>query len=314
MKSLFQQQFETIVIGGGFAGSAAAWSAAGEEKTLLLSSSLDTIAHPAWGPCLAPLQSLEKTPAGASFRERVLQPALLGEISTCAGPLVLFDTFALRRRWQAELESLQRLAIYQDTAEALERSNDTWRVRTRWGSVFTAKRVILALGTFLGGRCQTGRDTKPGGRPGEIGAENLRESLEALGAVFVPSVREAAPTITAASIDLKHFSPLSPPGGPVRAFESAQADDRRIILAPLTRAALEFYPYGAGADRSMVDETTLRETRGLKEAKIVTPGFKVEYLKVLRAPNDLCFVGAIVEANDYVSAIVGGLAAGAKRE
>ncbi len=312
MKSLFQQQFETIVIGGGFAGSAAAWSAAGEEKTLLLSSSLDTVAHLAWGPCLAPLKSLEKTPVGARFSQRVLQPALLGEVSSFAGPLVLFDTFALRRRWQAELESLQHLAIYQDTAEALERSNGRWRVSTRWGSIFTAKRVILALGTFLEGRYRTGRDTKPGGRPGEMGAENLRESLEALGAVFVPGVREAAPTIMTASIDLKHFLPLSPPGGPVRAYESARTDSQRVVLAPITRAALELYPYGAEGDRAIVDETAMRKARGLREAMIVTPGFKVEYLEAASAPKDLCFVGTLAGTNDYVSAIVSGLAAGVR--
>lgn len=150
MKSLFEQPFETIVIGGGFAGSAAAWTAAPEGKTLLLSSSLDTIAYPARGPCLAPLKALEETRAGGGFNENVLRPALLGEISLSGGPLALFDTFVLQRRWQTALEGLEGLAIYQDTAEGLERSNGLWRVRTRWGAIFMAERLVLALGTFLG--------------------------------------------------------------------------------------------------------------------------------------------------------------------
>ena len=312
MKSLFQQRFETIVIGGGFAGSAAAWEAAIEGKTLLLSSSLDTIASSAWGPSLAPLQALEETPAGVRFSEKVLRPALLGEISSSTGPLVLFDTFALRRRWQAALEELERLAVYEDTVEALGQSNGTWRVNTRWGSVFTAERIILAVGTFLEGRCRTGRDTKPGGRPGEIGAERLRESLEALGVVFMPARREAAPTIMAASIDLESLSPLSLPGGPIRAYESAQADGRQIILAPMTRAALELYACGTRANGSTIDETVLRAARGLRDVEIVTPGFTVEYLKVSRAPKGLGFAGAIFGANDYVSAIISGLAAGTR--
>ncbi len=263
---------------------------------------------------MAPLQSLEKTPAGARFSEKVLRPALLGEMLSAAGPLALFDTFALRRRWQAELEGLERLAIYQDTVEALQRSNGRWRVNARWGSVFTAERVILAVGTFLEGRCRIGRDTKPGGRPGEMGAERLQESLETLGAVFVPARREAASTVMAASIDLEGLSPLSLPAGPVRAYETAQADGRRIILAPMTRAALELYPCGARADGAIIDETALRAIRGLKDAEIVTPGFKVEYLKASRTPNDLGFAGAIAGANDYISAIVSGLAAGARDE
>ena len=263
---------------------------------------------------MAPLKLLEKTPAGACFSRKVIRPALLGEISMPAGPLALFDTFALRRRWQAELEGLERLAFYQDTAEIVERSNGGWRVKTQWDAVFRAERIILSIGTFLGGRCRTGRGTKPGGRPGETGAERLRESLETLGAVFMPAQREAAPTVVSASIDLEGLSPLSPPGGPIRAYELAQADGRRITLAPMTRAALELYPCGTRANGHIIDEATLRAARGLEDAEIVTPGFKVEYLKVSRAPNDLGFAGAIAGATDYVSAIVSGLAAGARNE
>ncbi len=314
MKSIFQQSFETVVIGGGFAGSAAAWVAAREGKTLLLSSSLDALAFSAWGPRVVSRQSLEKTKAGRSFYERVLHPSFLGEISLPEGQLALFDTVALRRQWQAELEGLEGLALYQDTAESIERSTDLWQIKTRWGSTFLSKRVILALGTFLGARYRVGGVSKLGGRPGETGAEHLQESLEALGVTFAPARRAAAPTLMAESVDTERLVPLSPPDGPVRAYESSWADGERVFLAPMTRAALELYPLGAKTTTRAIDESNLREARGLSQAQVVTPGFEVEYLKVSSAPKDLGFAGAIDGTNDYVSAISSGFVAGAGQE
>ena len=64
---------------------------------------------------------------------------------------------------------------------SIEKDGDVWRVITRLGAVYNCKAVILATGTFLGGRIFVGEVNYSSGPDGQFPANMLSESLKKLG-------------------------------------------------------------------------------------------------------------------------------------
>ncbi len=254
--SLFTEEYMTAIIGGGGAGVAAALAASRRAPTLLVTSSLDTMGLSAWGPVIAARQSLDA---------EVAAPAILGVLLAGAEQLVRVDTATLQRRRKDALEAQEQLVIYQDTVENLEEHSSGWRIKTKWGASFKAKQVVLAVGTFLGGRWLSGEDSGSGGRPGEAGSERLAEAVLKLGVRVQAAHRNASPV-------LRHQSWLDP-------YLAGSRGDTELVLVPMRRRGVELYAYMADYRRSP-DEEQIRQITGRERLPIIVPGFSVKYLEL----------------------------------
>ncbi len=79
------------------------------------------------------------------------------------------------------LETCENLELRQAEVVSLETVEGLWKLTTRLGAVFTAKAVILATGTFLGGKIFVGDVSYESGPDGMFPAAFLPDSLHKLG-------------------------------------------------------------------------------------------------------------------------------------
>src|SRR3546814_4714101 len=96
------------------------------------------------------------------------------------GPRSQADLTLYRHAIQALLAAEPGIAVIAGEAAALTLSSDGSRVEGLVlgdGSALTAGAVVLATGTFLGGRMFRGEERMEGGRIGEAGAHRLAQQL-----------------------------------------------------------------------------------------------------------------------------------------
>ncbi len=79
------------------------------------------------------------------------------------------------------LETAQNLSLYQAEVTEIEKGEDGYLVVTRLGAVYEAKAVIIATGTFLGGKVYIGEVSYASGPDGLFPAAFLTDSLLKLG-------------------------------------------------------------------------------------------------------------------------------------
>jgi tRNA uridine 5-carboxymethylaminomethyl modification enzyme len=207
------REFEVIVIGGGHAGCEAALGAARiGARTLLLSGNLDTIG---WMPCNPSIGGPAK---GQLVRE---VDALGGEMARCIdctflharwlnesrGPAVRAlraqaDKRAYSQRMKATLEACDGLALYQGLVVDLivDRARVAG-VRLASGAELHTRQVVIATGTFLGGKLFAGEKGAPGGRAGEAPAIGLGAGLQRLGFAMGRLKTGTPPRVHCDSID-----------------------------------------------------------------------------------------------------------------
>jgi len=192
------------VIGGGHAGCEAALAASRlGVPTFLWTLNLDQIANMPCNP------SIGGTAKGHLVREI---DALGGEMGKVADATFIQSRMlgmskgaavhslrvqADRRRYSEEmkrrLESQENLYICQGEIVKINYENLLWKLETRMGEVFEYDAVILATGTFLGGKIIVGDSAYCGGPDGSLAATELSNSLKVLG------------------LDIKRFKTGTPP-------------------------------------------------------------------------------------------------------
>ena len=184
--------YDVAIIGGGHAGIEAALSAARLGcKTIMFTITLDWVGNMPCNP------SIGGTAKGHLVREI---DALGGEMGKAAdattlqsrmlnrgkGPAVYSLRAQIDRRdysayMKHTIEKQENLDVKQAEIVSLERENDIWHLVTNLGADFSAKAVVIATGTFLGGRIYVGEVNYESGPDGTFPATELSRSLKKLG-------------------------------------------------------------------------------------------------------------------------------------
>ncbi len=210
-------QFDIAVIGAGHAGIEAALAAARMGmSTLCFTVNLDAIGNMPCNPAIG------GTGKGHLVREL---DALGGEMGRAAdkaciqyrtlnrgkGPAVWsLRAQADRRLYQdvmkSTLEEQENLWVKQaEIVEILTEDGAVSGVRTATGAIYQVKKVVLATGTFLGGRTIIGEVTQQSGPDGLAAALPLTDSLKSLGVTIRRFKTGTPPRIHARSVDFSQM-------------------------------------------------------------------------------------------------------------
>lgn len=189
----FAKEYDVIVIGAGHAGIEAGLAAARlGTKVGVFTINMDWVGNMPCNP------SIGGTSKGHLVREI---DALGGEMGKAAdantlqsrilnlgkGPAVHSLRAQIDRRRYSEymkyvMETQENLEIVQAEIIDLTKTEDgKWQVLTRLEAIYHAKCVILATGTFLGGRIYVGDVSYDGGPDGMFASTELAGSLQRLG-------------------------------------------------------------------------------------------------------------------------------------
>lgn len=188
----FAGNFDVAVIGAGHAGIEAALAAARlGQKTVMFCINLDSVGNMPCNP------SIGGTAKGHLVREI---DSLGGEMGVAAdkttlqsrmlnlgkGPAVhslraQIDRKAYTALMKHTVELQENLILKQAEVIDLKKCDDGWHCVTRLGAEYVCKTVILATGTFLGGKIFVGEVNFSSGPDGMFSAEGLTGSLLKLG-------------------------------------------------------------------------------------------------------------------------------------
>ncbi|MCQ2450026.1 MAG: tRNA uridine-5-carboxymethylaminomethyl(34) synthesis enzyme MnmG [Clostridia bacterium] len=256
--------YDVAVIGGGHAGIEAALAPARLGcKTVMFTISLDWVGNMPCNP------SIGGTAKGHLVREL---DALGGEMGKAAdkntlqsrmlnrgkGPAVYSLRAQIDRRaysgyMKHTVELQENLDVKQAEIVDLFHEEDGWHCVTKLGAVYVCKCVILATGTFLGGRVYIGEVNYESGPDGNFPATELANSLKKLGLPLRRFKTGTPARVLKSSIDFSDleeqpgddetvpfsYSSENPPENKVVCHISYTNDDTKaVILENLHRSPL----------------------------------------------------------------------------
>ncbi len=209
----YKQQFDVIVIGGGHAGTEACLAAARMGcRTLLLTHSVDTLGQMSCNPAIGGIGKSHLVKeidalGGAMARATDRAGIQFRVLNSRKGPAVRAtraqaDRVLYRNAIRRMLESQPNLAIFQQPVDdlLLEHGRVAGAI-TQMGVIFRAPRVVLATGTFLGGKLHIGMESSAGGRAGDPPSIALARRLRELPFRVERLKTGTPPRIDARSVD-----------------------------------------------------------------------------------------------------------------
>ena len=183
------ENYDVIVVGGGHAGVEAAMAAARTgSNTLLLTQSIDTIGQMSCNPAIGGIGKghiVREIDALGGIMARAIDRSGIQfrRLNIRKGPAVRAtraqaDRALYKSAVRAILERQKSLTIFQQEVEDLLVENGAVKgVLTRFGIKITARAVVLATGTFLGGAIHIGLENHSGGRAGDAASNRLAKRL-----------------------------------------------------------------------------------------------------------------------------------------
>jgi tRNA uridine 5-carboxymethylaminomethyl modification enzyme len=181
--------YSVIVIGGGHAGTEAALASARMGvDTLLISHNIETLGQMSCNPAIGGIGKghlVKEIDAmgGAMARAIDISGIQFRTLNASKGPAVRStraqaDRVLYKAAIRYALENQENLSLFQQAVDDLVIKNDVVTgVVTQMGLTFSADKVILTSGTFLGGIIHIGQKNFQGGRAGDAPSNPLSRKL-----------------------------------------------------------------------------------------------------------------------------------------
>jgi len=244
---IYHEQFDVIVIGGGHAGTeAAAAPARMGLKTLLLTHNIETLGQMSCNPAIGGIGKghlvKEIDALGGLMASAIDKGGIqFRTLNSSKGPAVRAtraqaDRILYKAAIREKLENQENLQIFQQEVDDLIiENNRVAGVVTKMGVRFSAKTVVLTVGTFLNGLIHIGLENYSGGRAGDPASITLSDRLKEM-PLRMGRLKTGTPArIDARSID---FSALEEQHGdnptPVFSFLGNRADHPHQIPCHIT--------------------------------------------------------------------------------
>lgn len=189
----FDKIYDVIVVGGGHAGCEAALAASRMgAKTLLLTSTIDSIAQMSCNPAIGGLAKgnlvkdidalggeIAKNIDDACIQFQMLNSKKGAAAKSSRGQA---DKKIYVRRMINTLMSQSNLEVKQgEVSQIYIKDNEICGIGNIWGEDFRCKKAIICTGTFLNGKVYIGETSFPAGRTYEKPSIELSKSLKEIG-------------------------------------------------------------------------------------------------------------------------------------
>ena len=247
----YSESFDVIVIGGGHAGTEAALAAARMgAKTLLLTHNIETLGQMSCNPAIGGIGKGHLVKEIDAMGGVMAKAADRGGIqfrilNRSKGPAVRAtraqaDRVLYKAAVRQVLENQPNLVIFQQAVddlvvESTAAGERVTGVVTQMGLRFSARAVVLTVGTFLGGKIHIGESNYSGGRAGDPPSIALAQRLRDLPFRVGRLKTGTPPRIDGRSIDYTELQ--SQPGDtplPVFSFTGSVAEHPQQLECHIT--------------------------------------------------------------------------------
>ncbi len=316
-KLLNNRQFNVAIVGAGNAGIAAAAAASRRgAETVLISASLDAVAHLGHGPFYQ-LRELGRRHGLGGILRQALERSVIDHVVTDGQRALILDGSIYQGYWKQALEREEKLSLFQDVVDEITKNGRGWSLETAWGLSLRADTLIIAVGAFMGVRTVLGNGKGVSARPREEGDKGLEGPLAEFGANLLRTRVEISPTVHARSIDWARVHG----SGENRGRAARVGGGAGVLLLPTSKDGNEIYLLRAGKElRAHAEHQFWRAIPALRNLEAIRGGRAIEHLVVeesgaadqepVAIGDTLYFAGRVAGAAGYEDAMAQGARAG----